>query len=1007
MNSKLRFSALFLFFVGPYTEVHGQEESIEFCEKSYPLNTVRLSCSSRSVTDLSPLANLTDLTELEISWTGLTDLSPLVGLTGLTAINLSDNSELTDLRPLAGLTGLTMLGLNSTGVTDLSPLSGLTELTSLFLRDTQASAAEVEKLTVALPNCDVETDDDFGKVEFCGKTYPPNTTEVSCSFPTPDTHFSRVTASRFHTCGHNNRTEIIECWGQGDEGSLSDLSPLAGMTSVLTELDLRTTQAADLGPLAGLTGLTNLYLDETSITDLGPLAAMSSLEVLHLSNTQVTDLSPLTANVNLVELNLSGATVTDLSPLVELKRLTKIDISETQVNWASFWKLDEVLKERHRNANRYEFKKDKDFFNIEFCGDTLWAHYEGSQAYGVVRCETSAQADLGLLLRMNGLFNILDLKDSDVTDLSPIEEMTGLTMLGLSGTAVSDLAPLEQMTELYDLNLNDTAVTDLIPIEGMTGLTVLGLHGTAVADLSPIEGMTGLTVLTLSGTAVSDLGPLKGMTGLTKLYLNRTAVSDLAPLEQMTELTVLALGNTAITDLEPLKGMTGLTELYLSETAVSVIDPLERMTELTKLDLSKSQVTNLAPLSGLTKLEFLFLIDTQVTDLSPLAGLTGLRVGDSIAKVETANGKPFIIYGFEIDGYIAGQVKSWEGGKLEGSGVQFKTTVDLAWEEYSQITGDRGIMSDEPLLTKAGLVVAKASDTVPAGLNHLMLGETNASWAQVEKLRKALPNCQIHIEEKQAPPVPEPAPAPEKPKSLNMVPIPAGTFIMGSPTDELGRKSSETQHTVTITRGFAMSSTEVPQGLYEEVMGTNSSFHNYGPEWPVEFVTWMDTVEFANAMSEREGLDKCYRVDSGKVSWPQGLDCTGYRLPTEAEWEYAARAGENQLYSGSDDLDSVGWYSENSGTDTRPVASKAPNAWGLYDMSGNVSEWVWDIPENYKSLPVDDPTGPRNGDYRVIRGGGVGLGADGATTARVANRTKHRFDHRNAVMGFRVVRSNP
>ncbi len=211
---------------------------------------------------------------------------------------------------------------------------------------------------------------------------------------------------------------------------------------------------------------------------------------------------------------------------------------------------------------------------------------------------------------------------------------------------------------------------------------------------------------------------------------------------------------------------------------------------------------------------------------------------------------------------------------------------------------------------------------------------------------------------------------------MTFVPIPAGNFTMGSPDGtngtvaEPGRNTDETQHVVTLTQPFYMQTTEVTQGQWKAVMGSNPSyFSTCGDNCPVEQVSWNDIQIFLPALNSRG-------------------DGT-YRLPTEAEWEYAARAGSTTAFANGGitnissipvdpNLNLIGWYDGNSAVTytpnhfdrgTHPVQGKQANAWGLYDMSGNVSEWVQDWYGSYPTTAVTDPTGPSSGDYRVFRGG--------------------------------------
>ena len=183
---------------------------------------------------------------------------------------------------------------------------------------------------------------------------------------------------------------------------------------------------------------------------------------------------------------------------------------------------------------------------------------------------------------------------------------------------------------------------------------------------------------------------------------------------------------------------------------------------------------------------------------------------------------------------------------------------------------------------------------------------------------------------------------------------------MGSPSGELGRQSNETQHSVTISKGFWLGKYEVTQAQYEAVMGGNPA-KNY----PVYYVTWYDATNFCAKLTASEKA--AGRLPSGYV----------YTLPTEAQWEYACRAGTTGDYNvNGAALSDLGWYFDNSDSKTHPVGQKKPNAWGLYDMHGNVWEWCLDWYGSYPSSAVTDPKGPSTGSGRVVRGGGWETPAD-------------------------------
>lgn len=227
--------------------------------------------------------------------------------------------------------------------------------------------------------------------------------------------------------------------------------------------------------------------------------------------------------------------------------------------------------------------------------------------------------------------------------------------------------------------------------------------------------------------------------------------------------------------------------------------------------------------------------------------------------------------------------------------------------------------------------------------------------------------------------------------------LPAGTFVMGSPAEEPFRDADENQHQVTLSRSFYMQTTEVTQKQWQEVMGYNPAhFAQCGADCPVETVSWDEVQDFIRALNRRSGMN--------------------YRLPTEAEFEYAARAGSTTAFANGKitepacafdpALDAMGWYCYNAEDTVHPVAQKEPNAWGLYDMHGNLWEWCADSWDGsaYKPEPVIDPLSPApsaNGN-RVIRSGSW---ATDAWFVRAANRDWSKPHFRNDFLGFRLVLS--
>ena len=246
---------------------------------------------------------------------------------------------------------------------------------------------------------------------------------------------------------------------------------------------------------------------------------------------------------------------------------------------------------------------------------------------------------------------------------------------------------------------------------------------------------------------------------------------------------------------------------------------------------------------------------------------------------------------------------------------------------------------------------------------------------------------------------------------MELVLIRAGEFLMGSPESDTDAMADEKpQHRVRITRPFYLGVTEVTQGQYQAVTGANPSHFKGSANLPVETVSWLDAIDYCNALSRKEGLTPFYRIQGETVEVPD-WNGTGYRLPTEAEWEYACRAGSTTRYSFGDDAAGLGafaWYSGNSRTLnvrlSQPVGQKRPNAWGLYDMHGNVEEWCWDGYEaDYysKKPPAADPLGPSQAASRVYRGGCWRLSPQ---ICGSAFRHGHAPGNRSPLLGFRVAR---
>jgi formylglycine-generating enzyme required for sulfatase activity len=284
---------------------------------------------------------------------------------------------------------------------------------------------------------------------------------------------------------------------------------------------------------------------------------------------------------------------------------------------------------------------------------------------------------------------------------------------------------------------------------------------------------------------------------------------------------------------------------------------------------------------------------------------------------------------------------------------------------------------------------------------------------------------------RQAPSAVTPAPQPAaRPVPEGMVRVEGGTFMMGDTFGD-GDSDEKTTRSVTVS-GFYMGKHEVTAGEFKRFVQetgyrTQAESSGGGSVWtgsnweqkadanwknpyfpqddrhPVVLVSWNDATEYCNWLSRKEGLRPAYSGSGSTISCD--FSANGYRLPTEAEWEYAAKGGNRSggyKYSGGNDPGSVGWYNANSGYKTQPVGGKQANELGLYDLTGNVWEWCWDWYGSYDIASQNDPRGPSSGGIRVRRGGGWG---DDARNLRTAFRSRNSPESRNYILGFRVARS--
>jgi formylglycine-generating enzyme required for sulfatase activity len=459
-------------------------------------------------------------------------------------------------------------------------------------------------------------------------------------------------------------------------------------------------------------------------------------------------------------------------------------------------------------------------------------------------------------------------------------------------------------------------------------------------------------------------------------------VSD-APLRVLTlpgdlnHLRVLRVaGNTNLTSLTLPSGMTNLNSLFLVGNRLTNLFLPPDLNRVEFLDLGGNHLTSLTLPAGLTSLTGLFVVGNLLTNLTLPPDLTNLTTFSFLGNPLTA-----LVISEPLAASTNLTVNFTTIAALANQGVSvfaYPLTVQLLQPRQLNgtfrfgITGPPGIYT---ILASADLGAWSA-----LGSTTNTVGVTNFT----DVIPQLSPR-RFYRALRQVPPA-------------NMVFIPANTFTLGTPTNELHRQPDEgPQTTVTLGHGFWIGKYEVTQREYLAVIGSNPSSFPGDLDRPVESVSWLDATNYCAQLTQRE-------LAAGRIALG-----SQFRLPTEAEWECAARAGTSTRFSYGDDPDYTNlaehaWYWFNSGFGTHPVGQKAPNPWGLYDMEGNVLEWTQDWYGPYPGGAVTDPQGPASNvqGAKVIRGGAWDASEPDCRSGRRLMKGVHPLIT-DSILGFRVV----
>jgi formylglycine-generating enzyme required for sulfatase activity len=725
----------------------------------------------------------------------------------------------------------------------------------------------------------------------------------------------------------------------------------------------------------------NAAIREALQKPIGPLMQQDLLSLTNLSarNRDVKNIIGLEAARNLVSLDLQINRLTNFSLPTELTKLMVLNVSVNPL--ANFFLPDGLT--------------NLTSLTIESAGLTNMTLPAGLTRLNNLDLENNHLTKFDQLSSLTGLI-ALDLGFNSFTNFSLPAGLTNLSSFYFAGNPLTSIVLPPGLVSMTDLNLSQNLLTSFSLPAGMTNLIELDLFFNQLTNLILPTDLRNGIALDLDFNRLSSLDFLSNVTSLRSLHLRANQFTSFNLPAALIGLTFLDVSANPVRDITLPSNLNHLTTLRLSENTnlTSLILPVG-MTNLVGLNLTANRLTNVVLPPDLYRLESLNLGGNRLTHFSLPPGLTNLvglfLTGNQLTNLTLPPDMTQLI-GF---------------GFLGNPLTTFVLSEPLA---ATNLAGDVAFLRDQgvsvftyslevQLVRPLNLIGAfKLGIKGPPG-TYTVLGSTNlTTWSAVGVATNPLGSVNFVDVTARATPQKFYRAALQGPPA-NMVFIPPSTFIMGSPTNEQDRSINEgPQTTVTLTRGFWIGKYEVTQREYLSVMNTNPSFFPGDLSRPVSSVRWLDATNYCARLTQQE-------LAAGQI--PFG---SSFRLPTEAEWECAARAATTTRFSYGDDpgyasVTNYMWQSFNAGLTVHPVAQKLPNPWGLYDMSGNVWEWCQDW---YDSLPGGvqvDPTGPPGPvlfDSRVMRGGAYDYPDSSCRSASRLFFPATQF-HTDTDLGFRVV----
>ncbi len=619
-------------------------------------------------------------------------------------------------------------------------------------------------------------------------------------------------------------------------------------------------------------------------------------------------------------------------------------------------------------------------------------------------------------LESAGNLLVLDLDGNSITNFSIGGALTNLQILDLFHNHLTNFANAPATLTILDLSFNSIGQISLP--DGLTNLDTLFADGNVFTNFTLPAGLTAMTQLQLSENSITSFTVRPEMTNLISLNVSFNQLTSLTLPPTLGRLTGVELDNNHLSNLNLPGGLTNLILIIARDNQLTNLTIPVDMENLVFLDFGENQLSNFTLPAGLFKLNFLRFADNKLTNFALPLGLTNLTSlflqNNQLTNISLPTGLNDLV---QIDLRtnnltsltLPPDMTNLTTLDLDGNPL---TTLVLSEPMASKLAGvvasleNRGVnVLTYPLsvrLTRVRQPIAAFQFVItgPPGAYTVLQSTNLLAWSAMRSVTNSMGAVTFTDGTANLSPqkfytaviqAPSPTQAP-----TNMVFIPANTFTLGSPTNEIGHQSDESPQTiVTLSHGFWMAKYLVTQRDYLAVMGSNPSGFPGNLDRPVETVSWFDATNYCDKLTQQD-------LAAGRI--PAG---SHYRLPTEAEWECAARAGTTTRFNYGDDAASLtnhAWYSANSGLKPNPVGLKEPNAWGLYDMEGNVWEWCEDWYGPYPGGAVTDPQGPASNaiGFKVIRGGAWESSETDCRSARRSIEGACPFIT-DFIIGFRVV----